>query len=88
MKRLDLSAGIGIAVREYPTDSGPADYVLYIDRAICSVIEAKKDNAGENLTMAEAQTERYATANTKWRKDSTPLRFQFEATGQIIRFTE
>ena len=27
MKQLNLAAGMGVAVREYPTDSGPADYV-------------------------------------------------------------
>ena len=88
MKRLDLSAGLGIAVREYPTDTGPADYVLFVNRTACGVIEAKKDSAGENITATESQTARYATANTKWRQDNTPLRFLFEATGQIIRFTD
>ncbi|GLR37438.1 type III restriction endonuclease subunit R [Pseudomonas plecoglossicida] len=52
------------------------------------VIEAKKDAAGENLTITEGQSERYASAMPKWRKDNTPLRFLFEATGQIIRFTD
>lgn len=88
VKRLDLSAGIGIAVREYPTDTGPADYVLFINRTACGVIEAKKDSAGENLTVTESQTERYASATIKWRTDNAPLRFLFEATGQIIRFTD
>lgn len=88
MKQLDLSAAVGVAVREYPTDTGPADYVLFINRAACGVIEAKKDSVGENLTVTEVQTQRYATANLKWRKDNTALRFLFEATGQIIRFTD
>ena len=88
MKQLNLAAGMGVAVREYPTDSGPADYVLFVGRHAVGVIEAKKDSAGENLTVTENQTERYATANLKWRKDNTPLRFLFEATGQIIRFTD
>lgn len=88
MKQLNLGAGLGVVVREYPTDSGPADYVLFVNRTACCVIEAKKDRAGENLTVTESQTERYATANLKWRKDNTPLRFLFEATGQIIRFTD
>ncbi|MFY9810141.1 type I restriction-modification enzyme R subunit C-terminal domain-containing protein [Aquabacterium sp.] len=88
MKQLNLSAGVGVAVREYPTDSGPADYVLFVNRQAAGVIEAKKDDAGENITATERQTERYATANLKWRKDSTPLRFLFEATGQIVRFTD
>ena len=29
---LDFSVGQGIALREYPTDIGPADYVLFVDR--------------------------------------------------------
>ncbi|MGV7210085.1 DEAD/DEAH box helicase family protein [Oxalobacteraceae bacterium A2-2] len=88
MKQIDLSAGMGVAIREYTTDSGPADYVLFVDRVACGVIEAKKNSAGENLTVTESQTERYAAANLKWRKDNTPLRFLFEATGQVIRFTD
>lgn len=88
MKQLNLGAAMGVAIREYPTDSGPADYVLFMNRNPVGVIEAKKDTAGENLTATESQTERYATANLKWRKDNAPLRFLFEATGQIIRFTD
>lgn len=88
MKQLNLGAARGVAVREYPTDTGPADYVLFVDREPRGVIEAKKDTAGENLTAAEAQTERYANATLKWRKDGQALRFLFEATGQIIRFTD
>ncbi|AOI64224.1 restriction endonuclease subunit R [Burkholderia territorii] len=88
INQLDLSAAVGVAMREYSTDTGPADYVLFINRVACGVIEAKRDNSGENLTVAETQTERYATAKLKWRKDNTPLRFLFEATGQIIRFTD
>jgi type I restriction enzyme, R subunit len=88
MKQLNLSAGVGVAVREYPTDTGPADYVLHINREPVGVIEAKKDVTAENITAVEFQTQRYATANLKWRKDTAPLRFLFEATGQIIRFTD
>ena len=88
MKQLNLGAATGVAVREYPTDTGPADYVLFVNRTACGVIEAKKDSAGENITVTESQTERYANASLKWRKDNTPLRFLFEATGQIIRFTD
>lgn len=88
LKQLNLGAASGVAVREYPTDTGPADYVLFVNRQAVGVIEAKKDTAGENLTATESQTERYATATLKWLKDNAPLRFLFEATGQIIRFTD
>ena len=65
LKQLNLLAGVGVAVREYPTDAGPADYVLFVNRNAAGVIEAKKDAAGENLTATESQTERYAAANLK-----------------------
>ena len=88
MKQLNLAAGAGVAVREYPTDTGPADYALFVNRTAVGIIEAKRDEAGENITIAERQSERYANATLKWRKDNTPLPFLFEATGQIIRFTD
>ncbi len=86
MNQLNLGAASGVAVREYPTDTGQADYVLFVNRNPVGVIEAKRDTEGENLT--ETQTERYAKAALKWRKDNKPLSFLFEATGQIIRFTD
>ncbi len=88
LKQLNLGASLGIAVREYPTDTGPADYVLFVNRSAVGVIEAKRDEEGANITAHEAQTARYASATLKWRKDKTPLPFLFESTGQIIRFTD
>nr|WP_061245656.1 hypothetical protein [Leptospira noguchii] len=41
-------AGIGIAVREYNTDVGPADYVLFVDRKPVGIIEAKREEEGHN----------------------------------------
>lgn len=88
LKQLNLGAAMGVVVREYPTDTGPADYVLFINRQAVGIIEAKRSEAGENITAVESQTERYANATLKWRKDNTPLPFLFEATGEIIRFTD
>ena len=88
IKSINLGAASGIAVREYPTNSGPVDYLLFVDRQPVGVIEAKRDEAGENLTVHEAQTERYVASQLKWRKDKTPLRFLYESTSQIIHFTD
>lgn len=87
-KAINLGAGPGVAVREFPTDSGPADYLLFVQRQAVGVIEAKCDDAGATLVATERQTARYATARLKWRREGAPLRFLFEATGQIIRFTD
>ncbi|HRD95956.1 MAG TPA: type I restriction-modification enzyme R subunit C-terminal domain-containing protein [Rubrivivax sp.] len=88
MAQFNPAACRGVAVREFPTDTGPADYVLLVDREPVGVIEAKRDEEGQRITEHEAQTERYANATLKWRKAGRPLRFLFEATGQIIRFTD
>jgi len=87
MKALDFNAGLGIAVREYQTDTGPADYVLFVDRQAVAVIEAKPDSWGVRLTSVEEQSEGYATAKLKWVSNAEPLPFLYEATGQITRFT-
>jgi len=87
-KQANLGAGLGVAVREYPTDTGPADYALFVSREALGVIEAKRDEAGENITAHESQTARYPHASLKWCMNTAPLPFLFECTGQIIRFTD
>lgn len=87
-RQLNLGAAAGVAVREYPTDTGPADYVLFVNRAAVGVIEAKRDDAGDQLVVTETQTERYSGSRLKWRTNSEPLPFLFEATGKITRFTD
>ena len=62
-KRIDLGAGLGIAVREYQTDIGPADYVLFVDKKPVGVVEAKPENWGHNITAVEEQSGSYASAN-------------------------
>ena len=84
---LDFNAGLGIAVREYQTDIGPADYVLFADRRAVGIIEAKPDSWGARLTTVEVQSEGYANARLKWILNGEPLPFLHESTGQITRFT-
>ena len=84
---LDFNAGLGIAVREYQTDVGPADYVLFADRRAVGVAEAKPDSWGDKLTTVEEQSEGYAHAKLKWVSNDRPLPFLYESTGQITRFT-
>ncbi|MCF3595757.1 DEAD/DEAH box helicase family protein [Rhodobacteraceae bacterium LMO-12] len=84
---LDFAAGPGIAVREYQTDIGPADYVLFADRQAVGVVEAKPDSWGVRLTTVEEQSEGYAGAKLKWVNQTQPLPFVYESTGEITRFT-
>lgn len=84
---INFDAATGIAVREYQTDVGPADYVLFVDRQAVGVVEAKPDNYGVRLTSVEEQSEGYAAAKLKWVQNSAPLPFLYEATGEVTRFT-
>jgi type I restriction enzyme, R subunit len=87
-KKMDFSAGLGIAAREYQTDIGPADYVLFVDKKAVGVIEAKREDLGHTITAVEQQTEGYASANLKWVSNKQPLPFLYESTGIITRFTD
>ena len=51
MKKLNLTASLGVAVREFPTSTGPVDYALFVDGSPVGVVEAKKSAAGENITV-------------------------------------
>lgn len=85
---IDFGAGLGIAVREYQTDIGPADYVLFVDRNAVGVIEAKREEEGQHLTAVEDQSGAYAAAQLKWVENSEPLPFVYESTGEVTRFTD
>jgi type I restriction enzyme R subunit len=54
---LNLGAGLGIAVREFQTASGPVDYALFVGRRLCGVIEAKAE--GVTLSGFAEQAARY-----------------------------
>ncbi len=86
-KKVDLGASKGVAVREYQTDVGPADYVLFVDRKPVGVIEAKREEEGERLTVAEDQSSDYAQSKLKY-LDNDALPFVYESTGVLTRFTD
>ncbi|WP_426671469.1 type I restriction-modification enzyme R subunit C-terminal domain-containing protein [Mucilaginibacter sp. McL0603] len=83
----NISAGLGVAIREYQTDIGPADYVLFVDSKPAGIIEAKREEEGLKLTMVEDQSTEYATAKLKY-LNNDPLPFVYESTGELTRFTD
>jgi type I restriction enzyme R subunit len=86
--KIDFNAGPGIAIREYQTDVGPADYVLFLDKRPVGVIEAKPEDWGQKITVVEDQSGGYAAAKLKWVKNKERLPFVYESTGVITRFTD
>jgi type I restriction enzyme, R subunit len=84
---VSLGASKGVAVREYQTDIGPADYVLFVDRKPVGIIEAKREEEGHRLTVVEDQSSQYAKAKLKY-LNNDPLPFVYESTGIITLFTD
>jgi type I restriction enzyme, R subunit len=87
IKQINLNAGIGVAVKEYLTDVGPADYVLFVDGKPCGVIEAKREEEGHRMNVHEEQGEDYANAKLKHLKNE-PLPFVYISTGEVTRYTD
>ncbi|MBL0891344.1 MAG: DEAD/DEAH box helicase family protein [Gemmatimonadaceae bacterium] len=84
----NLSAGIGVAVREVPLAKGhgEADYLLYANGEAVGVVEAKK--VGTTLTGVEVQSDKYGAGLPKGiPAPVVPLPFLYESTGVETRFT-
>ena len=52
-----------LAVAEFPTDNGPADYALCADGRLLGVVEAKKVTLGPQNVLTQA--ERYSRGATQ-----------------------
>jgi type I restriction enzyme R subunit len=85
--KVNIGASKGVAVREYQTDVGPADYVLFVDRKPVGIIEAKREEEGHRLIVVEEQSSGYANSKLKY-LNNDPLPFVYESTGTLTRFTD
>jgi type I restriction enzyme R subunit len=80
IKELNLGASLGVAVREFPLNSGPADYLLFVNRKAVGVIEAKPE--GTTLSGVAEQSEAYLYGVPKDLPHvQEPLPFAYESTG-------
>jgi len=67
------------------TDTGPADYMLFIDSKACGIVETKQE--GSNLGDVDQQSHRYAVSGTRFiQRCAIQLPFTYEATNYEIRF--
>ncbi len=85
---INLYAGRGVAVREFPLKSGhgTADYLLYVNQKAAGVVEAKPE--GSTLTGVEVQSEKYSTGLPEnLPAHHNPLPFLYESTGAETQFT-
>lgn len=83
----DRNAAVGVAVREFPLESGACDYLLFVGGRACGVIEAKKE--GVTLTGVAEQTARYVrsfpSGLAHWDRYAS---LEFESTGTETLFLD
>ena len=84
-RNINLVSFLGVAVREVvlAADAGRADYVLYVNRKMVGVIEAKP--MGTTLSQVQWQSRRYTRGLTTDQKENAilvngELPFIFEVT--------
>jgi type I restriction enzyme, R subunit len=85
--QMNLGAGLGVAVQEFPTDSGPVDYALFVGRKLCGVIEAKP--AGTTLSGFSEQAARYiAGVPEHLVQQEGQVRFEYVASSSEMLFRD
>ncbi len=87
-KKVDFSAGRGIALREVPLATGPCDYLLLVDRKAVGIIEAKRKEAGKKLSEVADQSGRYGEGLPDFLKLPGPPPFYYESTGELTYFRD
>ena len=84
--QIHITAGLGVAVREFPLKTGFADYLLYAHAKAIGSVEAKPEGFG--LMGVAEQSTKYSIGLPKslpnW---EVPLPFAYESTGTECRFT-
>jgi type I restriction enzyme R subunit len=83
----NLGGGLGVAVREFQTASGPVDYGLFVGRKLCGVIEAKAE--GTTLSGFSEQAARYiANVPKHLLREEGQVRFEYVASGTETLFRD
>ncbi len=83
---MHITAGLGVAVREFPLTTGYADYMLYADSKAIGVVEAKPEGFG--LMGVAEQSANYSVGLPSLLPNwEVPLPFAYESTGAECRFT-
>ncbi len=84
---MNLSASPGVAVREFATAQGPADYALFVDQLLCGVVEAKPD--GTTLSGFSDQAAGYLSGAPDYLPGGPEQRrFEYVSTGTETIFRD
>jgi type I restriction enzyme R subunit len=85
-QKINLGAGLGVAIREFSLRTGATDYLLMVNREAVGVVEAKP--LGHSLMGVKEQSVKYLTGvDDDLPAARSSLPFHYETTGKETRFT-
>src|ERR1051326_5406378 len=74
------------ALQEYPTDNGPADYVLVANGRIIAVVEAKKLSLGPQNVLLQAERYSRGVTDSPFNYDGLHVPFLYATNGEVLWF--
>ena len=84
--QMNISAGPGVAIREFPLKTGVADYLLSVYAKALGTVEAKPED--HTLIGVEEQSAKYVVGLPDGLPSyCLPLPFAYESTGVVTQFT-
>ena len=75
-----------VAVAEYPTANGPADYALFVGGRVLGIVEAKKLSLGPQNVLTQAQRYSEGATDNPLRFGTFHVPFLFSTNGEVIWF--
>lgn len=81
---LDVASGVPLAIEEYPTDNGPADYALCVDGRIVGIVEAKKLTLGPQNVLTQAERYSRGATDNPFNFDGRHVPFLYSTNGEVI----
>src|ERR1043166_8277812 len=73
---------------EEETDTGPADYALWLDDHVVGVVEAKKQTLGPQNVLTQAQRYAKGLKQPKFNLDGFGCPFLYATNGEVIWFQD
>ena len=83
---LRLPVKENLAIEEYPTANGPADYALSINGEILAVVEAKKVTLGPQNVLTQSQRYARGLESTRFNFDGHYVPFLYSTNGEVFWF--
>lgn len=85
---LNIPSLHGIAVEEYPTQNGPADYALFVHGKLLGIIEAKKVTVNPQNVLEQAKRYSKGATDGPGILQGFHVLFIFATNGEIVHFAD